>query len=263
MNALETKSKTTYLSPEVIDYYANYGTLQAPEEAIFKILKPKLSEARMLDIGVGGGRTTVFFAPEVKSYTAIDYSEGMIERCKQRFSERFPEANFFVGDATNLDEYQDGSLDFVLFSFNGIDYMTMPARKEFLRKARRMLAPGGQFCFSTHNIAWLKKMTVAAVIHFRLNMFAVLSKVLRRIKIRRINAAQFAAADKSDFVYINDGSHGFGLEQYFIRASHQLELLREAGFKNIRGFSLETGKEFASEKDLCASEDSWMYFLCS
>ena len=263
MNALETKSKSTYLTPEVIDYYANYGTLQAPEETIFKILKPKLSEMRMLDIGVGGGRTTVFFAPEVKSYIAIDYSEGMIERCKQRFSGRFPEAKFFTGDATNLSEYQDGSLDLVLFSFNGIDYMTVPARKEFLKKARRMLAPGGQFCFSTHNILSLKKMTVGAVIHFRLNMFAVLSKVLRRIKIRRINAAQFAEADKSDFVYINDGTHGFGLEQCHIRTSYQLELLRDAGFKSIRAFSLESGKEFASEKELCASEEGWTYYLCS
>jgi ubiquinone/menaquinone biosynthesis C-methylase UbiE len=262
MNAKETKSKSTYLSPEVIDYYANYGDLQKPEETIFNILKPKLAGMKMLDIGVGGGRTTVFFAPEVKSYEAFDYSEGMVERCKERFAKRFPAAVFGVGDATNLSKYQDASFDFILFSFNGIDYMPVDARKEFLKEVRRMLKPGGYFCFSTHNLAKLKHLTLASAFQFRLNIFAVIAKVLERMKVRRLNAAQFAALDKSDYVFINDATHGYGLEQCFIRTSFQLELLRQAGFNTIRGFSVETGKEFASDQELCASAESWNYYLC-
>lgn len=263
MNAQEAKSKNTYLSPEVIDHYAKNESLQKPEQTIFDILKPKLVEMKMMDVGVGGGRTTVYFAPEVKSYSAFDYSEGMIERCKEKFAGRFPEAKFFVGDATNLSEFADGSFDFILFSFNGIDYMPIASRKKFLGEARRLLKPGGYFCFSTHNLAKLKQLTLASAFQFRLNVFAMMGKVSERMKVRKLNAAQFASLDKSDYVFINDATHGYGLEQCFIRTSFQLNLLREAGFKTVRGFSVETGKEFANDQELCASEESWNYYLCS
>jgi SAM-dependent methyltransferase len=214
-------------------------------------------------MGVGGGRTTHFFAPEVKLYTAVDYSEGMIEHCKARFFERFPDAKFLVGDAKDLSTFDDHSFDFVLFSFNGIDYMPIPSRAEFLREVKqRLLAPGGYFCFSTHNLLSLKNLTVASVITFRLNIFAVLKKVLRRIKIRRLNAEQLAAARTADSVFIDDGTHDFGLQQNFIRTSFQIRMLREAGFTSIRGFSLRTGKEL-SEKDFCSAEDPWLYYLCN
>lgn len=263
MNTYETKNKTTYLSPEVIDYYGTYATLQPPEETIFRILDPTLSTARMLDVGVGGGRTTAFFAPKVKFYAAFDYSEGMIERCKAKFAGRFPDAEFFVGDAKDLSRFEDQSFDFVLFSFNGVDHMPISSRVSFLREARRLLAPGGQLCFSTHNISSLKNLTIASVVHFRFNMFAVWKKILRRMKIRRINAKQLAAAETSDFAFVTDGSHDFGLELCYVRTTYQIAMLRDSGFKTIRGYSFNTGKEYLSEKDFCAAEDPWLYYLCS
>jgi ubiquinone/menaquinone biosynthesis C-methylase UbiE len=40
---------------------------------------------KMLDIGVGRGRTTMHFAQAAEEYWAIDYSEEMIAACRERF----------------------------------------------------------------------------------------------------------------------------------------------------------------------------------
>jgi len=263
MNSAEIKNKETYLSTKIIEYYGSCEELQPPEETIVGIIKPALSKLRMLDIGVGGGRTTHFLAPQVRSYTAIDYSEGMVEYCKAKFSGRFPDAKFLVGDAKDMSAFEEGSFDFILFSFNGIDYISMEGRVKVLQEVKRLLSPGGYFCFSTHNILPLKNLTITSAIHFRLNIFAVLKKVLRRIKITRLNKEQLAAARTGDFVYVNDGTHDFGLQHCFIRTSFQIRMLREAGFKSIRGFSLRTGKEFLNETDFCSAEDPWLYYLCN
>ena len=76
----------TYSSPKVIRHYAEYSNkLQLPEKTIYEILYPNLSQMKMIDIGVGGGRTTTFFAPYVKEYIGVDFEEGMIDVCKEKF----------------------------------------------------------------------------------------------------------------------------------------------------------------------------------
>jgi ubiquinone/menaquinone biosynthesis C-methylase UbiE len=256
-------NKETYLSPKVIKHYSEYAVIQPPEKTIFQLLAPKLSGAKMLDVGVGAGRTTEYFAPLVKSYTAVDFSRGMIDHCKSKFSGKFPGARFEVADAKDLHQFQNEKFDFILFSFNGIDYMPIASRIQFLQTARRLLTPGGQLCFSTHNIFSLRKLTVRAAFAFRLNMVAAMARVAKRIRVRLLNAAAFRSVEESDFVYVNDGTHDFGLKQCFIRPSFQLKMLRECGFNNIRAFELESGNEHVDERSLCASEDGWIYFLCS
>lgn len=45
-----------------IDEYAASTELQPPEKAILDRLRDQLRQMKMLDIGVGGGRTTMHFA---------------------------------------------------------------------------------------------------------------------------------------------------------------------------------------------------------
>ena len=106
-----------------------------------------VSGARMLDIGVGGGRTTAYFLDRVGSYVGVDYSPELVEACR----ERFPGADVSLGDARHLARFPDGSFDFVLFSFNGIDYVSQHGRHQVLAEVRRVLATGGTWMFSTHN----------------------------------------------------------------------------------------------------------------
>src|SRR2546430_7085903 len=84
----------------------------------------RLAYMRMLDIGVGRGRTTAHFGSLVKEYTGIDYSPRMIEACRQQFRYAKVPFRFEVGDARDLHVFGDGVFDFILFSFNGLDAMT-------------------------------------------------------------------------------------------------------------------------------------------
>ena len=113
----------TYTSADIVGYYSQLKALQPAEEAILTLLKPGLGSMKMLDIGVGGGRTTRHFAAVTAEYVGIDYSAGMIDACKERCS---GDANttFHVGDARDLSRFEDDCFDFILFSFNGIDYIS-------------------------------------------------------------------------------------------------------------------------------------------
>lgn len=99
----------------------------------------------LLDIGVGGGRTTRHLAHRT-DYFAIDYSPEMVAATR----EAFPGVRVQVGDARELD-FGDESFDAVLFSFNGLDCVDLAGRARAYSEVFRVLRPGGVFIFSTHN----------------------------------------------------------------------------------------------------------------
>lgn len=84
---MKSDNKNVYESSELAQRYSREEKLQPPEASILTSIKLRLNGSRMLDIGVGGGRTTLHFAPLVGSYAGIDYSEQMIAACKERFGE--------------------------------------------------------------------------------------------------------------------------------------------------------------------------------
>jgi SAM-dependent methyltransferase len=71
-----------------------------------------------------------------------------VAACRQKF----PKQEFAEGDATNLSFIPDGSFDFTIFSFNGIDYIpSNEARLECLREMRRVTRNEGYVVVSSHN----------------------------------------------------------------------------------------------------------------
>jgi SAM-dependent methyltransferase len=102
----------------------------------------------ILDLGVGGGRTTPYLSEIASHYVGIDYAEEMIRVCRTKF----PNLQFDVTDASDLSGFADASFDAVIFSFNGIDYLAPDEKREVcLRECYRVLKKGGIFIFSTHN----------------------------------------------------------------------------------------------------------------
>jgi SAM-dependent methyltransferase len=133
--------------PEVVEVYTERGShLWACEEALFDRHLPP--GARVLDLGVGTGRTTERLAANATRYVGLDFAPPMVDACRKRF----PHLEFVCGDASDLQQFADDSFDVVVFSFNGIDCLHPDAaRFRCIRSIRRVLAPGGVLLLSEHN----------------------------------------------------------------------------------------------------------------
>lgn len=106
------------------------------------------SGADVLDLGVGAGRTLPTLRDRASRYVAIDYSHAMVDAT----SSRFPGADVRWGDAADLSEFEDGSFDAVMFSYNGLDYLApYSRRRQALAEIRRVLRTDGVFIMSSHN----------------------------------------------------------------------------------------------------------------
>jgi SAM-dependent methyltransferase len=134
----------TYSDPAVVAAYTKMEELQPCEELIFqRWIQPG---SAVLDLGIGGGRTTGALSRIAGRYIGLDYSQGMVEACRTRY----PQLEFRHGDATDLSQFEDRLFDVVVFSFNGIDLIrTGEGRSKCLREVARVLKPGGIFIVSS------------------------------------------------------------------------------------------------------------------
>src|SRR3954468_4665358 len=87
-----------YSRPQVIEDYAQDDALQPPERGILDALGDAMAAMTMLDIGVGAGRLTAYFAPRVKDYRGIDLAPEMVAYCRRRFAGRIGPEKFSVQD---------------------------------------------------------------------------------------------------------------------------------------------------------------------
>jgi SAM-dependent methyltransferase len=136
----------TYDAPEVAAHYAALDYLTPCERMLFETYIPPRSA--VLDLGVGGGRTTAYLANRASSYVGVDYAAAMVKACRAKF----PGLEFVVADATNLAAFADASFDVVVFAFNGIDYvLPEQSRRSCLGHIHRVLKANGVVIFSSHN----------------------------------------------------------------------------------------------------------------
>jgi ubiquinone/menaquinone biosynthesis C-methylase UbiE len=135
-----------YRNPEVVAHYAQLDYLSACERFLFdKYISPG---AAVLDLGVGGGRTTAYLSRLSSRYVGLDYSEEMVNACRAKF----PGLQFEVADAADLSRFTNDSFDAVVFSFNGMDYLSSDEKRhDCLREFRRVLKDRGTLIFSSHN----------------------------------------------------------------------------------------------------------------
>jgi SAM-dependent methyltransferase len=130
----------------VAAHYASLDYLSPCETALFDQFL-KQGDA-ILDLGVGGGRTTLYLSRLASRYVGVDYAAKMVAACRQKF----PQLEFLVADATNLALFDDGSFDCVVMAFNGMDALFPgEARRRCLAEIHRVLRNGGILIFSSHN----------------------------------------------------------------------------------------------------------------
>ncbi|MCW5922946.1 MAG: class I SAM-dependent methyltransferase [Saprospiraceae bacterium] len=258
MNAIDVdKHKQVWNSARTTKNYAAEETLQLPEQRIIEILKDQLPHMRMLDLGIGGGRTTLHYAPLVKEYVGSDYAENMVTICRERFHNAGAHVSFEQIDATDMSEVPDNSFDFVLFSYNSIDCVEPEDRVKVFQEARRVGKKGGYFAFSSHNIQYIDKMYT---FKWHKNLRDFLYQFYRLVLLVYYNGFPGKYLRMNETVF-RDGVERFSISLYYSKPDYQMQQLREQKFKNIRAFSVKTGKELTGEA-FSACKEAWIYYLC-
>ena len=193
-----------YRNADVVAHYAGLdGLTEAESHLVERHIAPG---ARILDLGVGGGRTTAALAARGGRYVGLDFSTEMIAHCRTRF----PDLEFHVRDAADLSPFADASFDAAVFSINGLDYLVPDEkRRQCLREIARVLTPGGVFIVLVHNARCL------------------FAPPYRRIgaNLRRLSRRLRAPAVWRGEGYLHDAAHG-GLYTH-VAASHRV--IVEAG----------------------------------
>nr|WP_246389279.1 class I SAM-dependent methyltransferase [Microvirga mediterraneensis] len=234
--------------------------LQPPEAAILSILEPEIAGKRILDIGVGGGRTTRYLTGLSRDYIGIDYSPRMIQRCRQIY----PNVRFKECDARDLSAFPSASFDFVMFSFNGIDYVDHAGRLKILAEIRRVLADDGVFVFSSHNRDTRVRRS------WELSHFVGTHPVITPLRFTKrailyslgiMNSLKNTRNEEQNETYalMNDECHEYSLMTYYISVPKQIEQVEEAGFKVTHVYGLDGQQaDYRSSTSL----DPWIYYLC-
>jgi ubiquinone/menaquinone biosynthesis C-methylase UbiE len=228
--------------------------LQEPEKTILTTLTDKLPTMHMLDIGVGCGRTTCHFAPLVKEYIGVDYAHNMVAICQNKFRPN-PLWSFLTVDARDLLRFEEDYFDFVLFSFNGIDYVSHVDRLRILQQIRRVVKIGGFFCFSSHNLGALDCSTHLSrhpLVMFRQWTNLLLMRILNGRCWKTMRSSQ-----KQRHVIIKDGVFNYALLTYYITLSEQIKQLTDAGFCDIGVYGFD-GIQVKTAEDAISP---WLYYL--
>jgi SAM-dependent methyltransferase len=226
------------------------------------LLADRLSGFRMLDIGVGAGRTGYTFAPLVDRYVGLDYSPRMLERARQLLGDE-EGVELVLGDARDLSAVDEG-FDFVLFSFNGIDAVGHDDRLKVLSEVRRVLRPDGYFLFSSHSTGALpldtKPERSPRLQGSRLyGLYARATAIRFGRRIRKINRnLDLQLASERGWIIVPGRGHDFQVDDYYIDPEHQVEQLREAGFAVDAIFDV-AGRDVVLP---FRGRDPWLDYLC-
>jgi len=117
----------------------------------------KNTQAKILDLGCGTGRTTIPLVKMGYNVIGVDISDGMIKSAKKISEQNKIEIDFRVGDATSLN-FQENTFEYLLFSNQG--WTQIPSKEDrfkALQEMRRVLKPGGVCIFTAHPRFWFTK----------------------------------------------------------------------------------------------------------
>ena len=248
-----TRWEEFYGSTEVVRRYAQQSHLQVPERVIFDTaIGAALSHGDLLDLGVGGGRTTMELAHRCQRYVGADYAEPMVRACRERFSDLIVRhgLRFDVVDARAM-PYEDASFDIVLFSFNGIDLVGADARATALAECRRVLRPGGHLVYSSHNLNWMDSRW--GIRWQGLRDYVEIQRFCSRIL--HLNRGVWPIAERAWVELLDPLAGG---RNYYVRPPELVRQTLEQGFDGLRLYDLR-GRQIDDLQQRARLTDPWVY----
>jgi len=249
-NILDRINRRTYASRGVVSWYRNLDTLYKVEEVILEEILPFIKGKKLLDIGIGGGRTTKHLLNMSPDHTGIDYTPEYAKMVKRKY----PQATIICADVRDLGDFEE-VFDFALFSFNGLDYIEHEGRLKALGEIHRVLRPGGLFMFSTHNrdskdfnkLPWQVKTPLSPG-HLKECLY-ILAHWPRHVFMKKHE--RFT----SEYAIVNDTAHGFSLLTYYISIGEQINQLARVGFSHTAAYDAE-GRRIHNDIN-----SPWTYYL--
>jgi len=247
---VDVVNRVAYASPVSLDWFDDLDLIFDAEAVILREITPVIKDKKLLDIGIGGGRTTQYLLEISRDYTGIDYTPRYVALAQ----EKYPEVKILCCDARDLRVFDEQTFDFALISFNGIDYMIHDDRIRTLKEIHRVLKPNGLFMFSSHNrdykhfdkLPWQEggfdfdhlRSCLHTLIHLPQHY------LMKKHEVRT-----------DDYAIINDPAHEFSLLTYYISIAEQIMQLGEAGFDDSAAYDIDgnpTGHD---------SNSAWIYYL--
>ncbi len=226
-------NRAVYEQRPIVAQYVADNDLTPTEARLLARYDQDIAGKRVLDLGVGAGRTTPHLVDRAAYYVGVDLSEAMVAACR----ERYPQIDFRRCDARDLSQFGDANFDCALFAFNGIDYVGHEDRAHVLREVARVLKPGGAFLFSSHNLAVIPSGTfLHSALHLTFSVNPLrFAKAVARAGVNVFNYAKNATGQRrtDDYAILVDPAHGFVLLTYYVSVEEQRRQLRSAGFSSM------------------------------
>lgn len=243
---LDQVNRTEWSKDQVVGQFGSAGTggrldtwSDPGEQAALSAIASRVRGRKVLDVGVGGGRTTRLLRLITDDYVAVDYTQGMVDACRGNF----PGVDVRLADARDLAQFDDGQFQLVVFSYNGLDAIDHLGRDLALDEMARVLAPGGILFYSTHNkdgpcyratplrpagspVAWTWSRA------YRMG-FALLTLLAAPVRLpralRNYRRLRRASLDCGRWGIAPNEAHDFGLLVHYVTRQGVTEEVTEAG----------------------------------
>jgi SAM-dependent methyltransferase len=253
-----------YFDRGTVEEYRARTELFPGERAFLRDLERRRAR-KLLDVGVGTGRATDYFAPLADEYLGIDISPAMVDVCRSRF----PDLRFEVADVRDLSAFAEGAFDVVLFSFNGIDTVGDDApRQRAFTEMRRVCASSGRLFFSSKNLNQLPDdMRLSMQLHRSLAADASTARPIRLakgaarfVRARALNPSANELLTKGGGL-VADDRHGLRmLRHYYVRPDVQLSQMQMLGFSEVEVYGMDG--ERVPPGQLTRVRGEWLHYLC-
>jgi phosphatidylethanolamine/phosphatidyl-N-methylethanolamine N-methyltransferase len=138
-----TQSRYNRLAPvyDLMEWVTERSAFQGWRRDLWSRLPP----GRILEVGVGTGKNIPYY-PEDAKVTAIDLSEGMLSRAKQRAEILGIDADLRLMDVRRL-AFPKGTFDAAVATFV---FCSVPLPVEGLQELGRAVKPGSELWFLEH-----------------------------------------------------------------------------------------------------------------
>jgi SAM-dependent methyltransferase len=251
-DVLASINQEVYGRRRVVREYYGLSQLFPAERVILNDLLPEIKAKRLLDIGVGAGRTTGPLLEISRDYAAIDIVPEMVAGTRKRFALE----SVWCCDARDMSQFADASFDFVLFSFNGIDYLGHKERPRVVNEVARVLGASGIFVFSSHNrnVRDLGKLPWQCD-NVKLTLGLVKDSLISLLYLPRHARLKRHEVYEADYAMVNDSAHSYSLLTCYVSIAAQTRDLLRAGFSEVRAYDVQG--------EVVTKDDSspWIYYV--